>query len=110
MNMNCALQLRVTYCKSIKMFHTCKDGSSLTDTLYLTDCDEDIQSLLISDPTSPSSPNNSSDNKDNELCSSTIKSSPLDKNKLAFKSSKCFVILERETQTSSRDWRHDQTL
>mmetsp|Transcript_21334 Transcript_21334/g.39826 ORF Transcript_21334/g.39826 Transcript_21334/m.39826 type:complete len:757 (-) Transcript_21334:266-2536(-) len=130
MTMQCALQLRVTYCKSIKLFHTCADGSSLTeivdevvendesgsvqehekassDQLSVNMAnDETDKSRPVSTTISSAQSNNNNNNDDDAVSVVVTKHQPT----AVYKSSKCFVILERETQTSSRDWRHDQKL
>lgn len=110
MTMQCALQLRVTYCKSIKLFHTCADGSSLTDIDESTGIeknDSDVaQEKDQSDQLTVKMHDDETDQRDDAVSVVISKYQPT----AVYKSSKCFVILERETQTSSRDWRHDQKL
>jgi len=112
MTMQCALQLRVTYCKSIKLLYTAADGSSSPtgkemkttgvagSVAVKEDSEEDKEDLLESVSISPMGSNSPTRTPDNN---------PSKVPGPVFQSSKCFVILERETQTSSRDWRHDQT-
>ena len=104
--MQCALQLRVTYCKSIKLFHRCADGSSLTEITDNGICSNQEKVNTPTDQLESASSHSEVVQDEGAISVVVSKHTPT----TVFKSSKCFVILERETQTSSRDWRHDQHL
>jgi hypothetical protein len=130
MNMQCVLQLRVTYCKSIKLLHSTADGSYLlSEKESFPEISPAISKFSkISEETCEEvTTEGSGDDKEKKEESKEVKittssSTNLNNNdsksladdnknkKPVFQSSRCFVILEKETQTSSRDWRHDQTL